>query len=457
MDQKKKLFYFRLSIQVLFLITVSYIAFSHQMKGGGPFGAANIHSICPFGGLETLYKYIASGTFIRKIHESSIVVLVGTVLLLVFLGRYFCGWICVLGTLQELSTKLYRKIFKNKKRFTLNVKIDRPLRYLKYVILIVVLFLTWKTGKLVIDKYDPFAAYAHIPAGFSELMGEYIVGISILIGSLIISMFIDRFFCKYICPFGAFLGILTKISLFKIKRSKETCIDCGLCDQACPVNIPVSKIEHVSTSECINCQECVVACPTDKNTLYSKVFNKILKPVLIAIIGVLIYTGTIAVANLIGYWKTLPSSVEDAVGGNPNNIRGWMTLNQVSGQFNVTLESIYNKLNITPEQVPPNTQVKKIDGLLEKQGIEFDHDAVRDAVREILNIKIPCLKPDSGTFFLTGKMTIMDVAKKINMTDKQVIEKLGLPADISIDKPLRDLGEEHGFKVYELREILQKP
>lgn len=275
--KKSKIQIFRLISQLFFLVLVTIAGFRHQILGGGPSGSPPVDSICPFGAIESLYKLLATGKFIDKIDWSALVLLIGAIISTIIVGRYFCGWICALGTMQELFGKLGLKIFK--KRFEVNARLDKSLRYLKYVLLAIILYFTWKTGTLIIRPYDPFAAYSHIPAGFEELWGDFAIGFSILIISLIASMFYDRFFCKYACPLGAFLGIISKISLFKIKRENSTCIHCNLCNKSCPVNINVSNLNQIDSAECISCLECVTACPTNKGTLKTHIKNIAIKPI----------------------------------------------------------------------------------------------------------------------------------------------------------------------------------
>ena len=107
--------------------------------------------------------------------------------------------------------------------------------------------------------YDPWVAWAHLTS--AELLTEFGIGLTVLIVSLVGSLVYERFFCKYLCPTGALLGLLAKVSFFRIKRDAGTCIDCGLCDRACPMNVEVATAAVVTSSECISCNECVNVCP----------------------------------------------------------------------------------------------------------------------------------------------------------------------------------------------------
>lgn len=437
----------RLIVQLFFLGIVTFAAVRHQMLGGGPKGVPPIDGICPFGGLEAIYKFLTSGQFIEKLDWSDFALLGGVVTLAIFLGRYFCGWICALGTMQELFGKLGFLIFK--KKFIIPSKIDGVMRYLKYGVLVWALYFTWKTGTLFIRPYDPFAAYAHIPAGWSELWGTFAVGLIILIVSLVASMFVDRFFCKYACPLGAFLGILSKVSLFKIKREDNTCTHCNICNKSCPVNLDIAGKEKIDSAECIGCLECVISCPTGKETLKTTILGKKINPIVVAILGVVIYLGIVAVANITGYWHSEKSLEEIATTGgtlNPENIKGYMTLKDISETYKIDLERLYHKLGITMEQVPPETMVKKIGEKLGKSESEFEVDKVREAVGEIMGVSVVTEEKETkheeekeiengkseesvsekpNPEDIRGTMTIKEVAETYNISQEEIYKIIG--------------------------------
>jgi NAD-dependent dihydropyrimidine dehydrogenase PreA subunit len=231
------------------------LGYLHQR--GASFRPVGVDALCPFGGLESLASLVTSGLFLQRVAMSSLIAL-GIVLVTAFVfRRAFCGRICPLGTLQEIFGTLGVKLLG--RRMTPPPAVDAAARYLKYVVLVVVLWLTWRTGTLVIRPYDPWVAYQHITS--AELLAEFGIGTAVLGISLLGSIVYDRFFCKYLCPMGAFLGLTSKLSVFKIHRDAEACIDCGRCDTACPVNLTVSDATAVTSAECIDCGECVAACP----------------------------------------------------------------------------------------------------------------------------------------------------------------------------------------------------
>ena len=150
-----------------FFLFLLHVAYDHQVKGGGPRGAPSVEAYCPFGGLESLYQFLTTGGFVRRIEPSAMIMLAALVLLTLIFSRGFCGWICPFGSLQEWLGLLGKKIFRRK--FNPTGAWDRGLRYLKYVLLAVIVGLTWHLGTLVFRDYDPFLAFFHLGQGINEL------------------------------------------------------------------------------------------------------------------------------------------------------------------------------------------------------------------------------------------------------------------------------------------------
>jgi Fe-S-cluster-containing hydrogenase component 2 len=448
------------------------MAILHQ-AGGGPDGSPPVDALCPFGGLETLYKYLAGGEFLKRTNLSNFVLLAGTVITGIVFGRYFCGWICMLGWLQEIPARIGKRIFR--KRFVIPQPADRILRYLKYPVLVLILIFTWRMADLVIRPFDPFAAYAHLPAGIVEVLQEFLIGFIILVGSMILSMFYDRFFCKYLCPMGAFLGILQKISLFRIKRDRSTCIDCGRCSRACPVNIPVAQIETVNSSECIACQECVHTCPTGRNTMQTHILGRPVKPLIIGISGLALYGLIILAANFAGLWKTQAKTFTEVVQEdgalNPENIRGFMTLREIAATFQISLEDLYRESGLDESIVGPDTRMKEIGDRVP----DYEEDQIRDAVKRILEKEgrlkssLEENKESDGTQRNTsvpdpseirGTMTLQELLTVYQISKSDLFNAIGYQGDLKGDQTLKDLKAQMqktdpSFEVENIREAVK--
>lgn len=355
----------------VFLVIITIEAYLHQVLGGGK--SPSIHALCPYGALESLYGLIFSGTFIEKIFSGTLILLIITVLLSLIFRRSFCGLICPFGALQEFFGLAGKKIFK--KQFIIPENIDKPLRYLKYIVLIITLYFAFKTSGLWVNTYDPWAAYGHISEGIGTLTGEYLIASIILIIILIASLLYDRFFCKYLCPMGAFYGLISKLSPSKIVRNEDTCVNCNLCSKNCPVNIKVSDIKEVNSAECISCQKCILSCPKN-NTLQFKVKNKSIKPLYVILLVVLLFFGTIGTAKLAGIYQDTPKKITSETKLVPEEIKGYMTLEEVSQGLNIGLDDLYKKLNI-PKSVPKNTKLKEIKNFVP----EFEVEEAREMLK----------------------------------------------------------------------------
>ncbi len=245
----------RIVVQLILFLFIAFIAVNHTLveSGGGAafFSSASLHAVCPFGGVVSLYTLVTAGTFVKKIHESSLVLMYIVFASAFFLGPLFCGWICPMGTIQELVGKAGGKIFKRRYNRFIPYRFDRYLRFLRYGVLGWVLYMTGVSGKLVFSDIDPYFALFNFWTGEVALTGFIVLGLS-----LVLSLFIERPFCKYACPYGAVLGVFNLFRLFPLRRNSATCIDCGLCDKACPMNIPVSKAGRVNDHQCISCYKC---------------------------------------------------------------------------------------------------------------------------------------------------------------------------------------------------------
>ncbi len=249
-------------VQIGFFLFIAAIAVNHGLTeaGGGIswIPNASLHAICPFGGVVTLYTYVTDGLLIKKIHESSLI-LMGLVLFLsILVGPAFCGWVCPLGSIQEWIGKLGRKLMGKRFNNLIPNRADQILRWLRYLILIRVLMVTAQSVQLVFSAVDPYYALFQFWTG--EVAISAIVVLLVVLG---LSLIVERPWCRYACPFGALLGITNLFRIFAIRRKPATCIGCKKCNAVCPMGIEVSTTTKVRDLRCITCMECTsdAACP----------------------------------------------------------------------------------------------------------------------------------------------------------------------------------------------------
>lgn len=260
----------RLAVQIVFFVLVAAISVNHTLGEAGVsipiLSSASLHAICPFGGVVSIYQVATAGTYVQKVHAASFILMIIAFLVALLFGPAFCGWLCPMGSIQEWFGKLGKKILGRRYNRLVPAKLDGVLRYLRYAVLAWVVYMTAVTGKLIFADYDPYFALFNLWS--SEVS---IGGIVVLAVTLVGSLFVERPFCKYACPYGAVLGVFNLFRVFGIRRNPPTCTSCKACDRACPMNIEVSsKPGRVRDHQCISCLECTSekACPVKDTVIF---------------------------------------------------------------------------------------------------------------------------------------------------------------------------------------------
>ena len=149
-------------IQVIFFLVIALIAINHtlvEMGIGIPLiSSASLHALCPFGGVVTLYNLVTLGTFIQKIHISSVILLAIVMGLSLLFGTVFCSYICPLGSIQEWIGKVGRRLFKHRYNTFIPKQVHLILTYLRFVVFGLVVYVIAKSGTLMFEDIDPYNA-----------------------------------------------------------------------------------------------------------------------------------------------------------------------------------------------------------------------------------------------------------------------------------------------------------
>jgi polyferredoxin len=244
------------------VIATFLIGFRHLFPGEAASGGA-FDAFCPFGAIETFWAYITRGNTLKSTNLLNFAVLSGVLGVSLVAGRAFCGWMCPLGAVQEWLAGLARRIGGEKHRVRGKLSqapfprqlprwADRPLRYVKYLILGLVLFTS------VAAVYPPLHPFCPARAVFSFKLTTGLMW-SVLIIFIITSLLVERIWCKYLCPLGAALAIFNRISPVRLYADFKSCNHCGRCDIECSMGIK-DVPDNLSDTECIRCLECLETC-----------------------------------------------------------------------------------------------------------------------------------------------------------------------------------------------------
>jgi len=275
---------------------------------------AGVEGWLPIAGMMNLKYFLVTGR-VPELHPAAMFLLI-TFLAIAFLFRKaFCSWLCPVGTLSEYLWKLGRKVFR--RNFQLPRRLDLPLRGLKYLLLgfFVRAVTTMSAQAIAAFMKSPYGVVADVKMlNFFRFIGE--TGLIVLGVLVVASLLVQNFWCRYLCPYGALLGISSLFSPLRIRRNQEACIDCAKCAKACPSALPVDKLVTIKSAECTGCLECVAVCPSDGAlrmalpTLVPAPAARRL-PVWAFAVGVAaMFLGIIGFAKVEGYWKSdVPSAV----------------------------------------------------------------------------------------------------------------------------------------------------
>jgi polyferredoxin len=311
----------RRSFQLLFLalnvwIGVQFYLWVRWAETGGATTEisrpASVEGWLPIEGLMQ-FKYFLLTGHVGRIHPAGFFLFVAFFAISFVFRKAFCSWLCPVGTLSEYLWSLGRFIFR--RNFQLPRWADVALRSLKYLLLG---FFTYAVANMSAEVIAEFlgSPYALIVDVRMLNFFRYLSGTAayIVLGLLISSIFIQNFWCRYLCPYGAFLGFASILSPMRISRVESTCIDCAKCAKACPSSLPVDKLVQIRSVECTGCLECVAVCPA-KDTLvatapYGLKRRRAIPAWSMAASIAILFFGLVGYAKLSGHWETrLPKQV----------------------------------------------------------------------------------------------------------------------------------------------------
>ncbi|NOY11831.1 MAG: 4Fe-4S binding protein [Archaeoglobi archaeon] len=254
----------------------------------------SIEAFLPIGALVSLKNLIQNG-FIDPIHPAALVIFTSILLTAVLLKRGFCGWVCPIGLISEVVTK-------TGERLTGKVMLgSRYLAVIKYLLLAFFLYLIlpMDAASTAAFLFSPYWAIADV-----KLLDFWLKPgtLTILVTGLIViaTLFVRNVWCRFLCPYGALLALLSYLSPASIKKSD--CVGCLRCDEACPSGLKQSQVDEMKSPECIMCFECVKSCPY--GYLTPAIAGKRVRKELYALAIAGIIFGFFVVAKLTGHWDT---------------------------------------------------------------------------------------------------------------------------------------------------------
>ena len=283
--------------------------FENGGDGGAPVRPPGVEGWLPIASLMNLKVLIATGE-LPAVHPAGVFLLVAFLGMSWLLRKSFCSWLCPVGTLSEYLWMWGRKAFR--RNWRIGRWGDIALRSLKYILMGLFLY---AVGSMPVEGIKafldgPYGVVADVKMlNFFRFLG--VTGLLVMAGLVAGSMFIQNFWCRYLCPYGALLGLIAKLSPLRIKREVDLCIDCEKCAKACPSGLAVDRLVTISSAECTGCMRCVTSGPAEGALHMSVGGRGAHVPAWAVAAGVaVIFLGLYGYARGTGHWYTdLPERI----------------------------------------------------------------------------------------------------------------------------------------------------
>jgi polyferredoxin len=284
----------------------SFYCFVHALQNGVMPSVSrppSVEGFLPIGGMMALKLWITRGSF-DTAQPASIVILCGALSLSLLLRKSFCGWICPIGTASEAAWKTGNRLFG--KTYTIPGYVDYFLRSIKYVVMaffLYTIFIRMTSSDIAGFLETPYWKVIDVKmlGFFSSISVTTMVVLAVFI---ILSLLYKNFWCRYVCPYGALLGLLGCISPVGIGRNAGSCTGCNACTRNCPSLLPVSMKDNIRSPECTGCLTCLSCCPSKGALEVKLIGGKKIRPLLFGISVLAIFFGLILIAKSSGRWES---------------------------------------------------------------------------------------------------------------------------------------------------------
>lgn len=300
----------RVYVQAFFVLFSLYVWYRlylfvrHFDTGGAtPYVARpeSVDAFMPVGALVAL-KHLVVNRAIDVIHPAALVILLAVLTVSLLFRRGFCGWICPVGALSEAMGRAGARIFGRNLR--LPYVVDILLRSIKYLLMLFFI-------KIVLIDMNASAVAAFLQSPYYKVVDAKLLDFWIYPGTntivfvaalLLLSLAFKNFWCRYLCPYGALLGLLALAGITGVKRDAGRCNGCRVCTRVCQGNIKVHEKQVVRNPECNACFTCVDSCP--RGALSVKTGPLPLSKGTYALLMLATFFLFVVVAKLTGHWDS---------------------------------------------------------------------------------------------------------------------------------------------------------
>jgi polyferredoxin len=310
-------------VQVVFFVIVLVIGAQLALWAGAHSAGrppavgrpAGVEGFLPISALMSL-RLLLGGQGVHPVHPAGLAILLGILAMSLVLAKSFCSLLCPVGAVSEWLGRLGVRVLG--RQYTLPRVLDVPLRGLKFVLLAFFVWATWAAMDLAGVRAFLDSPYNRVADVKMLLFFAHPGRLTIaVLGVLAVaSVLVRDAWCRYLCPYGALLGLVGRLAPLKVTRDAATCIDCRACTRVCPARLQVHALVRVASVECTSCQDCVAACPV-KGCLEVRPprwwrQGWAVRPVAAVTVGVVVYLALCGAFRAAGMWHGAVTEAEYA-------------------------------------------------------------------------------------------------------------------------------------------------
>jgi polyferredoxin len=264
-----------------------------------------VEAFLPIAALLGLKRLVLGGAW-DEVHPAGLAILLAALATALLARKAFCSWVCPVGTLSRALEWVGRRTLWRRRWPAVPRWLDLPLSAVKYLLLGFFLFTI--VVRMPLEAVEGFLRAPYNLVADAKLLALLTAPTSTFLavvgGLAALSLVVKHAWCRWLCPYGALLGLASWLSPLSVRRDPAACHDCRACTRACPVEIPVHARLRVLSPDCTGCMSCVAACASPDCLGVTRKGTRAWSPWLVpaATLGVML--GTWALARATGHWTS---------------------------------------------------------------------------------------------------------------------------------------------------------